>query len=130
MEAERQAREAADKRVEEWQIKARAGEILLSLPYPDLPVFHEILDNENMVGENLKKYGDDYEEEGMHVLDTYCFNHQPWHYRFCRSYSMACQEGELGDVHLSVAIGKVSREDFEKLKENGFIIDDPVEIYR
>jgi hypothetical protein len=120
MEAELQARKIADSRVQDWQRKARAGEILVSQPYRDLIVFHEILDNEKIVGENLKKYGDDYEEEGMHVLDLYCFNTDEWNYRFCNNYSQVVPEGELGDIHLSIAIGKVHRDEFEKLKSNGF----------
>ena len=35
------------------------------LPEYGFPVFHEILDNEKIVKENLWKYGDDYEEEGI-----------------------------------------------------------------
>jgi len=119
MEAERKAREAADSRVQPWQEKCRAGEVLVSDSGYGFPVFHEILDPERIVGENLARYGDDYEEEGIYFLDLYRDPHMRF-YRFARSYSEACQEGELGDFHLSVALGRIRKEDFEELKERGF----------
>jgi len=121
MDAERRARETADARVRPWQVAARSGDILVSLPYEDLPVFHEILDNEKLVKENLWKYGDEYEEEGIYLLDTYNEPHMRY-YRFCRNYSVMVPQGELGDFHLSTAIGKVSRDQFNELKANGFRI--------
>ena len=51
-DAEEKARKAADAKAKDWQKEARAGEVLVSQPYPDLIVFHEILDNEKIV----KKY--------------------------------------------------------------------------
>ena len=123
MEAERKAREAADARVRPWQLKSRAGDILVSDPGHGFPVFHEILDNEKIVKENLRKYGDDYEDEGIYVLDTYSQPHME-NYRFTRSYSVVVPEGEYGDIHLSIAIGKVSREVFGELKKNGFRMPD------
>jgi hypothetical protein len=123
MEAERKAREAADARVESWQLKARSGDILVSMPYEDLPVFHELLDNEKIVRENLWKYGDDYEEEGIYTLDIYNEPHMK-NYRFCRNYSEVVPEGELGDIHLSIAICKISREYFNELKERRFRVRD------
>ena len=120
MDAELRARKIADSRVQDWQRKARAGEILVSQPYQDLVVFHETLDNEKIVGDYLKKYGDDYEEEGKYILDTYCFNPDEWNYRFCNNYSQVVPEGELGDIHLSIAIDKISGEEFKKLKASGF----------
>ena len=49
MEAEQKARERADRYVQPWQLRARSGDILVSLPYEDLPIFHELLDNEKIV---------------------------------------------------------------------------------
>jgi hypothetical protein len=129
MDAERKAREVADTKVTPWHLKCRAGDILVSDPGYGFPIFHEILDNELIVKENLQKYGDDYEDEGVYILDMYCFSPEPWHYRFARNYSEAVPEGELGDFHLSVAIGKLKHhEDFEKLKANNFYIDAPIEV--
>ena len=130
MKAERKAREKADARVQPWHYKLRAGDIAVSLPYPDLPVFHELLDNELLVKKNFERYGSDYESEAVYVLDLYCFNPEPWNYRFCRNYSEVVPDGELGDVHLSILLGKVTREDFEKYRRNNFYIIEPIELTR
>ena len=119
IEAERKAREAADARVKPWHLRARAGDILVSMPYEDLVVFHELLDNEKLVKEYLWKYGDDYEDEGIYILDIYNEPHMK-NYRFCRNYSAVVPEGELGDMHLSIAICRITRERFDDLKEKGF----------
>jgi len=123
MEAERKAREEADARVTAEQKKYRPGDIVVSDSGYGFPIFHEILDNEKMVKENLQRYGEEYEDEGIYILDTYCFNPEPWHYRFARNYSEACPEGELGDFHISVGLGKISREYFEELKAKGFTVE-------
>lgn len=125
MEAEQKAREAADARVRPWQLRARSGDILVSLPYDDLPVFHELLDNEKMVKEYLWKYGDSFEKEGIYTLDIYNEPHMK-NYRFCRNYSKLVPQGELGDIHLSVTIGKISRECFNDLREKGFRLRTPI----
>jgi hypothetical protein len=36
------------------------------------------------------------------------------HYRFCKYYSEVCPDGELGDVHVSVISGLLTREEFEE----------------
>ena len=119
-EHEAKARKLADERVNPWHLKVRAGDILVSDPGYGFPIFHEVLDNEKIVGDNFKKYGDDYEDEGVYILDTYCFNPEPWNYRFCRSYSEVCPNGELGDIHLSIALGKIPRDIFEDIRDNGY----------
>ena len=130
-EAEREARLEADKRVRPWHYNLRAGDIAISDPGYGFPIFHEVLDNEKIVGENFEKYGDDYEDEGIYILDLYCFNPEPWNYRFCRNYSEVVPDGELGDIHLSIVLGKFRyREDFEKLKEQGFLINEAIEVTR
>ena len=129
MEAEQKARERADRYVQPWQLKARSGDILVSLPYEDLPIFHELLDNEKIVKDYLWKYGDNYEEEGFYILDLYNKPHMK-NYRFTRSFSSACPEGELGDIHLSIAIGKISREKFDEIRQNGYRLDEPLTLER
>ena len=54
IEAEAKARESADARVQHWQQKVRAGDILISDPGYGFPIFHEVLDNEKIVGDNFK----------------------------------------------------------------------------
>jgi hypothetical protein len=124
MEQERINREAADKRIQPWHYKLRAGDVVISDPGYGFPIFHELLDNEKLVGENFKKYGDEYEGEGQYILDLYCFGEEPWNYRFCRNYSEVVTDGELGDIHLSIALGKIDKEVFEGLKGKGFDLTD------
>jgi len=42
------------------------------------------------------------------------------HYRFCRCYSVACPEGELGDVHVSTILCRISRGLFERVRKQGW----------
>jgi hypothetical protein len=123
------ARDSADARVLDFQKKYRSGDILVSDSGYGFPIFHEILDNEKLVKGNLWKYGDDYEDEGFYTLDLYNEPHMKY-FRFCNNFSEACAWGELGDYHISQTIGKISRDDFEKLKDNGFNIDESIRVTR
>lgn len=42
------------------------------------------------------------------------------HYRFTRSYSECCTYGELGDLHISTILRKISRQEFEQAKAKGW----------
>ena len=116
----------ADARVTEEQKRYRSGDIVLSDSGYGFPIFHELLDNEKIVKENLLKYWDDYEDEGIYTLDLYNEPHMKY-YRFANNYSEACPEGELGDFHISEGLYRIPREAFEYLKEKGFRLngDDP-----
>ena len=122
-EAERRAREAADARVTPEQARYKAGDIVVSDSGYGFPVFHEILDIEKIVGENIRKYGELYEDEGLYLLDLYREPHMRY-FRFVRNYSEACPEGELGDFHVSIGLGKISREDFEIYRERRFRVEE------
>jgi len=41
------------------------------------------------------------------------------HYRFCRCFSVACPEGEVGDVHVSTVLCLISRAFFEAMRQAG-----------
>ena len=88
-----ECRKAADARVKPWQAALKPGERFIYLA-EDLLIFGEVLET--------------YEEERLK------------HYRFCRCYSVACPEGELGDVHVSVVLAPVSRAFFEAMREQGW----------
>ena len=88
-----------------------------------LPRLAGLINIEKLVKENLAKYGDEYEEEGMYLLDSYCFAPEMRFYRFARNYSEACPEGELGDFHISIGLGTIPREVFEELKRKSFRVD-------
>jgi hypothetical protein len=58
------------------------------------------------------------------VLEA-CTEERLRHYRFCRCYSTACPEGELGDVHVSTVLCRLSRQFFEQMRMTGWMVDGP-----
>jgi len=94
MEAIERAREEADKRVKPWQRKIKVGDYFeKETPY-GFKVYCEVLD--------------EYDEPHLK------------NFRFCRCYSVACPDGELGDVHVSTAKRKITKEEFEEMKRRGW----------
>ena len=91
----RQAMEAADAHVKPWQAAVKVGDCFIADGgEEDLVVFGEVLEG--------------YRE--AHVR----------HYRFCRCFSVACPEGEVGDVHVSTMLCLVSRAFFEAMRQEGW----------
>ena len=84
-----EAMEAADENTQEWQKAIKKGDCF----------WQETEYGFNIYGKVLK--------------NAYRKKHLR-NYRFCKCYSEACQEGELGDVHVSVISGILSREEFEE----------------
>jgi len=91
----RQAMEAADARVKPWHSAVKVGDCF-------------IVDGG---GENLLVFGE--------VLEGYAEAHLR-HYRFCRCFSVACPEGEVGDVHVSTVLCLVSQRFFEAMRQEGW----------
>ena len=71
MQSIQDASQSADESVTEQQQKYRPGDIVMSDSGYGFPIFHDIIDIEKMVKDNFKKYGDNYEEEGIYLLDHY-----------------------------------------------------------
>ncbi|MFO7898939.1 MAG: hypothetical protein R6V58_07750 [Planctomycetota bacterium] len=94
MERLTEAMKAADARVVDWQAAMKPGEFFMAESGGDFPVFGEVLE--------------DYREKRLR------------HYRFCRCFSEVCPEGELGDVHVSTILCKLSRAAFERVREQGW----------
>ena len=91
----RQAMEAADAHVKPWQAAVKVGDCFIADGgEEDLLVFGEVLEG--------------YRETHLR------------HYRFCRCFSVACPEGEVGDVHVSTVLCLVSREFFEAMRQEGW----------
>jgi len=91
----REAMEAADGRVRPWQAAVKVGDCFIADGgEEDLVVFGEVLEG--------------YQEAHLR------------HYRFCRCFSVACPEGEVGDVHVSTVLCLVSREFFEAMRREGW----------
>ena len=94
MEAIERAREEADRRVKPWQREIKIGDYFeKDTPY-GFKVYCQVLD--------------EYEEPHMR------------NFRFCRCYSVACPDGELGDVHVSTAKRRITKEEFQEMKRRGW----------
>ena len=83
------AMQAADEKVKPWQAQIKKGDCFWQDTEYGFQVYGEVLRNAYRKKE-LK------------------------HYRFCKCYSEACPEGEMGDVHTSVVGGLLTREEFEE----------------
>ena len=91
----RQAMEAADAKVRPWQAAVKVGDCFIAdSGEEDLLVFGEVLEG--------------YTEAHLR------------HYRFCRCFSVACPEGEVGDVHVSTVLCLVSRAFFDEMRQEGW----------
>ena len=89
-----EAMKAADAKVQPWQAAIEPGECFVMEADEGFLIFGEVLEGS---------------EPGR------C-----QHYRFCRCFSVACPEGELGDVHVSGILSLISRELFEHARKNGW----------
>lgn len=89
-EAERKAQEAANARTKDWQKQIKVGDCFReSTPY-GFDIYGEVLEG--------------YEEEHLQ------------NYRFCYCFSVACPEGERGDVHVCQVTELISRSEFQEIK--------------
>ncbi len=94
-----EAMRAADARVRPWQAVIEPGEFFVTVAEDGLVIFGQVL--EGYADARLR------------------------HYRFCRCYSVACPEGELGDVHVSTIWRLISREEFESAHQAGWVVGEP-----
>ena len=87
---------AADARVQPWQTEIKPTDYFLRQGGYGFPIY----------GNVLEQYGPD----------------QPdlKHYRFCKCYSIACPEGELGDVHVCTIEQIISEAAFEDARQQGW----------
>ena len=102
MEALEKARIAADGRVLPWQSEITAGDYFVQTTEYGFLIFGQVLESN----------------------DEFYKSEQGQHYRLCRCYSVACIEGECGDVHVSVISLKISQAVFEHFKEKNWNVED------
>ena len=93
-----EAMKAADAKAQPWQAALEPGDCFVMETEGDFLIFGEVLEGS---------------EPGR------C-----QHYRFCRCSSVACPEGELGDVHVSAILSVIDRELFEGAREKGWRLND------
>ena len=91
----RRDQENADSQVQDWQASVKPGEYVCRKG-PGFLIYSEILYDAEPREPTLRNY------------------------RFTRSYSIACPSGELGDIHVSTIERKLSKEDFQAARENGW----------
>ncbi len=96
MEQMRRDQEAADARVQPWQATIKPGDYFRKPSGYDFPTYGEILKDEQRRDPALR------------------------HYRFCKAYSIACPDGEMGDVHISTIECLLSRAEFEDARRRGW----------
>jgi hypothetical protein len=84
-------------------------------------IYSELIDPVESVlaGRNLDDLDDEEREELLAEREMRSQPHMA-DYRFTRSYSLACREGELGDIHLSNVIEKLTKEEFEVARAAGW----------
>lgn len=105
------AMKEADARVRRTQAGIRPGQYFINFRYgAELPIFGEILD--------IKRLGYDKEEQDC-IDRQYAEPHMRF-YRPSKCYSLACEWGEIGDVHLSEVSAIIDKELFEYYQENGW----------
>lgn len=104
-----QARKEADHAVKAWQGILSPGDFFVRVGTGNVAIYCEVLDPSAVVEEN--------EVEDMKAW--YAEPHMR-NFRFCRAFSVYCVEGEMGDVHISTAALKISRDNFEAARQHGW----------
>ena len=90
------AMKAADARVRPWQAAIIPGDYFLRSTEYGFDIYGVVLKDDEPREPHLQ------------------------HYRLCECYSIACQEGEVGDVHVSSIEQILSEAEFEEAKQGGW----------
>jgi hypothetical protein len=85
----------ADDKVKPWQSEIKKGDYYMQETKYGFNIYGEVLKNA-------------YRQKNLR------------HYRFVKAYSLACSDGELGDIHLSVVSKIITKEQFEEARKNGW----------
>jgi len=119
-EKEIEARKAADEQVETEQSSLEPGDFCVRYAH-GLAIYSEILDAATLSlrGRRLEDLDEDEREEYEFVRTSYQDEHMR-NYRFTRSYSCVCPQGELGDIHVSTVSRCLTHEEFIAAKNNGW----------
>ncbi len=96
MEAEAKAQEETARRTKDWQKEIKKGDYFIRDSGYGFPIFGEVLDD--------------------------CRSEDPamQYYRLCDCYSVACPEGEKGDVHISTIGALISDDIFDFYRKKGW----------
>lgn len=103
-------RVAADALTQPWQESLAPGDFFLRVAQ-EVPIFCEVLDPGAVSPGATEDERQDAQEAAAWYQDPAMRG-----YRFCRAFSRYCPQGELGDVHVSMATLKVDKETFDRAK--------------
>ena len=96
----------ADGRVKPWQSEIKPGDFFVQTTPYDFLIFGIVLECD----------------------DEFYKSEIGRNFRFCKCYSVACEDGEMGDVHVS-QIGKIiTKETFDKFKDRNWVVEDGDEL--
>jgi hypothetical protein len=90
-----QAMQVADEQVKPWQVEIKKGDYYMQETKYGFNIYGEVLRN----APRAKRLR---------------------HYRFVKAYSLACSDGEHGDLHVSVITQIITKEQFEEAKKNNW----------
>jgi hypothetical protein len=119
-ELEVEARTAADASVTPSQEALKPGDYCLREAH-GLAIYSEILDAAEVIlgGRDFKDLDPEDQEEVTDTRKSYAQPHMRY-YRFTRSYSRACPNGELGDIHVSTVKKVLTAVQFQAAREAGW----------
>ena len=117
--AEDAARKKADSRFHPWQ-NLQPGDFCVR-ETSGIRVYSAILDAVQHLLEGREEATLD-EADRVDIEDTRSSyqEHCMRFYRFTKSYSRVCPRGELGDIHLSTVGRKLTQDEFEKARKDGW----------
>jgi len=119
--SENEARQIADSKVAPEQVALKPGDFCVRVAH-GITIYSEILDAANLLlnGRQVNDLDEDELEEYQDVLDSYK-EEALKHYRFTRSYSYLCPQGELGDIHISTVHRIITKEEFLAAQCKGWV---------
>lgn len=107
----------ADGSVKDWQNHLLPGDFFVRIGPGGVAIYCEVLDPATPTtnGPHDQEYLDELKEAAAWYLEPHMKN-----FRFCRAFSVFCTYGEMGDVHVSTAALKISKENFEAARTHGW----------
>lgn len=106
-------REHADAQVTDWQTTLQPGDHFYYESH-GLPIVGVILPPGGKTEAELAVMDPEDAAELREEASTYAMPHMK-NYRFTRSYSEVCPDGELGDIHVSSVRRKITEAEFNEL---------------
>lgn len=113
---EYEAKKVADAKVTTEQTSLKPGDFCIryvKAGTASIAIYSKILDAADFIlkGRKIEDLDEEERTEYEDVRDSYQEGNMK-NYRFTKSYSCLCLEGELGDVHISTIERKISKEEF------------------